>query len=99
MAKLIWSEEAIACLRDIDQFVAETSRQAAISVVEGIIEKVEMLGKHPRLGAQLIDISEPGIREVLYGRYRIVYRFEEPKNMVYVLAIIHSAMDIERWRL
>lgn len=98
MAKLIWTEEALAWLRDIDQFLAETSGQAAVNVLEGIIDKAEMLCDHPRLGAQLLDIAEREVREVLYGRYRIIYEFVEDADAIYMLAVIHSSMDIDRLR-
>ncbi len=99
MAKLIWTEESLAWLRDIDQFLAKTSDQAAISVLEGIIDKTEILCDHPRLGAQLIDVAEREVREVLYGRYRIIYEYLEAADAIYVLAVIHSAMDLDRLRL
>ena len=99
MAKLIWTEESLTCLHDIDQFLAETSDRAAVSVLEGIIDKAEMLCNHPRLGAQHVDVAEREVREVLYGRYRIIYEFIEAADAIYVLAVIHSAMDIDRLRL
>ncbi|MBA3483637.1 MAG: type II toxin-antitoxin system RelE/ParE family toxin [Pirellulales bacterium] len=99
MAKLIWTEESLAWLQDIDQFLAKTSDQAAISVLEGIIDKTEILCDHPRLGAQLIDVAEREVREVLYGRYRIIYEYLEAADAIYVLAVIHSAMDLDRLRL
>jgi mRNA-degrading endonuclease RelE of RelBE toxin-antitoxin system len=34
-----------------------------------------------------------------FGRYRILYEFAECDNAVYVLAVIHSSMDIDRLRL
>ncbi len=99
MAKLIWTEESLAWLRDIDQFLAETSDQAAVSFLEGIIDKVEMLCDHPRMGARLVDAAEREVREVLYGRYRVIYEFVEGADAIYVLAVIHSAMDLDRLRL
>jgi plasmid stabilization system protein ParE len=99
MAKLIWTEESLAWLKDIDQYLAATSARAAISVLEGIINKVEILREHPRSGAQLADVAGREVREVLYGRYRIVYEFAEAAGAVYVLAVIHSSMDIDRLHL
>jgi plasmid stabilization system protein ParE len=98
MAKLIWTQESLAWLRDIDEYLAKTSNEAAASVLEGIIEKTEMLCGHPRMGTQLIDIAGREVREVLYRRYRIIYEFVEEIGAIYVLVVVHSAMDIERLR-
>jgi addiction module RelE/StbE family toxin len=98
MARIIWTEESLAWLKEIDQYVAQTSDAAAVSVLEGIISKVEMLCEHPRLGAQLVEYREREIREFLYGRYRIIYEFAEETDAVHILAVIHGAMDIDRMR-
>jgi toxin ParE1/3/4 len=96
MAKIVWTEASLTWLREIDGFLAESSVSAAVSVLEGIIEKVEVLQHHPRVGAQLVDNPEREIREVLYGRYRIIYEFSEAADSIHILAVIHSAMDIDR---
>jgi plasmid stabilization system protein ParE len=99
MAKLIWTDESLAWMQDLGEYISKSSEAAAVSIMEGIIEKAELLCRHPRSGGQLLGIAEREVREVLYGRYRILYEFAECDNAVYVLAVIHSSMDIDRLRL
>lgn len=95
MAKLIWTEESLAWLRDIGEYVAEQNPQAALKVVEGIYQKTQLLIEHPRIGALYSDISDREVRSLLYGHYRIMYELQET-SIVYVLAGFHGAMDIDR---
>jgi plasmid stabilization system protein ParE len=99
MAKLIWTDESLAWLREIGDYLAKNSQVAAVRVLEGIIEKAELLCRHPRSGGQLLDIYDREVREILYGHYRIIYEFAEADDAVYVLAVIHSSMDIDRLQL
>jgi plasmid stabilization system protein ParE len=47
------------------------------------------LSQFPELGAVLEERHDPEIREILYGSYRIIYRFHRPT--VFVLAVYHGA--------
>lgn len=95
MAKLIWTEEALAWLKEIGDFIAEQNPRAAVSVVEGIYQKTQLLVNHPRLGFRFTDIEDREVRSLIYGHYRIVYEVG-PSESVYVLAVFHSSMDIDR---
>jgi plasmid stabilization system protein ParE len=78
MAKLIWTEESLAWLSDIDRYLVETSYRAVVSVLEGIIDKAEILCDHPRLGAQVVNIAEREVREVLYGVIELFTSISRP---------------------
>jgi len=93
MAKLIWTEESLAWLRDIGDYLGSRNPQAAANVTEGIYNKTQLLIDHPRIGARFTDITEREVRALLYGHYQIVYEVVDSDD-VYVLAIFHSAMDI-----
>lgn len=99
MAKLIWTENALAQLAEIDGFLAKSSPPAATEVIEGIVNKVELIANHPRAGAQVLDIGPREVREVLYGHYRIFYEYVDSTDVANLLAVIHSAMDIDRWQI
>jgi len=95
MAKLIWTEEALGWLSDIGEYVAKDNPQAALKVVEGIYQKTQLLIEHPRIGAVYTDVFDREVRSLLYGHYRIMYELREP-DIVYVLAVFHGAIDIDR---
>jgi len=95
MAKLIWTEESLIWLQDIGDYLGKRSLQAAANVTEGIYNKAQMLVKHPRIGSRFTEITDREVRALLYGHYRIVYEVTETED-VYILAVFHSAMDIDR---
>jgi plasmid stabilization system protein ParE len=43
----------------------------------------------------LREMDYPGVRILLYGRYRIVYQRRSDEN-VYVLGVFHGALDLKR---
>ena len=69
-----WSQEALACLMDIEDYIAGDDPERAVSFIDEIIEKVEtLLPDNPRMGRMVPEISRPEIREIIFRRYRIVY--------------------------
>ena len=94
MGTIVWSVDARKSLREIYHYIAQDNQPAALKVVRGIKEKVEVLSSHPRIGWRYLKIEDREIRILLYGRYRIVYMI--PSNTaIQIVDVIHSAMDIE----
>ena len=72
---LIWSREAGENLVEIEEFIARDSVERAVCFVDALIEHVEvMLVDNPHSGRVVPEIGHPGIRELIYRGYRIVYR-------------------------
>lgn len=61
----------------------------------GIYEKIQMLGRQPRIGHRYEAIAGREVREILYGHYRIPYLVKSEEH-VEILGVFHGAMDIER---
>lgn len=97
MAKIVWSEEALDWMQRIDGYLAEVSPEAAVQTLEGILQQVEMLADHPRIGGRLPKWNPREVRSKLYGKYQIIYEVTAD-DAVSVLAVIHGAMDIRRMR-
>ncbi len=95
MATLTWTSESLRCLQEIHEYIANDNPRAAVSVVEGICAKVEILRKHARLGQRYEPIADREVRETSYGHYRIAYLIDDETRVV-VLGVFHGSMDIER---
>ena len=50
MAEIRWTVEAADCLEQIYDYIARDNPTAARKVIGGIYEKVEMIGRQPRIG-------------------------------------------------
>ena len=70
-----WSREASDNLVEIEDFIARDSLERAVRFVDALIDNAEtILTDNPRGGRIVPEIGNPGIRELIYRGYRIVYR-------------------------
>jgi plasmid stabilization system protein ParE len=95
VARLIWTPEARWWLREIHQYISRDSPTAAYKVVHGIYEKAHLPLTFPDIGHLHQPEKYPGVRILLYGRYRIVYQRRTDGN-IYVLGVFHGALDLKR---
>ena len=88
--KLIYSEQAVADLVRLTDFLAETDPSAAAETVGLIEEAVEVLKRHPLIGRPV----ELGLRELIISRgrtgYVALYSFEADRDAVLILALRHQ---------
>jgi toxin ParE1/3/4 len=96
MAKIIWTEESLNWLKRIADYISQDNPSAAVKTLEGIYQKVQLLGNNPELGFRYESAVSVDIRVLLYGHYRIAYQLIEDKE-VYILGIFHAALDIDRY--
>lgn len=94
MAKINWTLEAENWLRDIYFFIAQDNPNIAEKVIDGIIEKTEVLITFPELGFKYSQ--NENVRILLYGHYRIAYIIKE-NNDIDILGIFHGALDFEKY--
>lgn len=74
MMKVVWTEQAWQRLAEIDAFIAKDDPTAASRLVERLIERGDALSEHPDRGRRLPELPESGLRELVVGNYRLVYR-------------------------
>ena len=67
-------------LRQIETFVARDDPGAAERLIDRLINRGDALTDHPDRGRRLPELPESGLRELLVGNYRIVYR-RTPKTV------------------
>ena len=95
MGEIIWTGEAEIWLKDIFDFIALDSSEAAAEVIQGIYRRTQQLNAFPQSGH--LHRSEPDgeIRILLYGHYRIAYQLATDGRIV-ILGVFHGALNIER---
>jgi toxin ParE1/3/4 len=72
--KIRWTHEALLRLFEIEDFISQDSPDQARKFVDQIIEHAECLSDKPLFGRTVPEISNPDIRELIFRKYRIVYR-------------------------
>ena len=85
--KIIWSPLAVERTSEIAEYITIDNPSAAISWVEKVFAKVDLLKLSPEMGREVPEISRKAIREIIFGNYRIIYRIE--KASISILTVRH----------
>ena len=89
MARVRWSNQALADLEAIGDFIARDAPSVAQVFVERVLAAVTRLEAFPRSGRVVPEIGQEDIREIIFGSYRIVYVISEDE--VNILTVFHAA--------
>lgn len=90
MRRLRWTRHAREDLASIRAFISEQSPNYGALVVGRIIATTDRLAQFPESGRAVPEFAQPGVREVIYRRYRIVYRLVGTDE-IHVLTVHHTA--------
>ena len=93
--KIKWSHEALERLIEIEEYISKDSPARAIQFVDQLIEQAELLSGKPRMGRTVPELASPDIRELIFKKYRIVYRLKI--NSIEILTVFegHRMLRVE----
>ncbi|MBS1160519.1 MAG: addiction module toxin RelE [Proteobacteria bacterium] len=90
MARLSYSEQALADIEALTAFLAESDALAAMETFDLIDEAISLLCRHPFIGRPV----EHALRELVISRgrtgYLALYSFEEAQDAILILCIRHQ---------
>ena len=84
-----WTDNAIAHLVDIYEYIAHDSPIYAKRVIDIITRRSEQIAIFPMSGRSVQEYEADDIREIIQNPYRIIYRTKP--DQIDVLAVIHCA--------
>ena len=95
--KVMWSDRALERVEEIALYIALDSLDAAARWTVALFDAVEHLGTFPESGKVGRDVETPGIREMVWGAYRVFY---EVGTDVEILTVRHGRqrMDEDEFR-
>lgn len=97
MARLIYTQKALADIEALTDFLAERDPGAAAKTASLMTEAISILAGHPLIGRPV----ENGLRELVISRgrtgYVALYRFRESDDVVTILSIRHQR-EAGYWR-
>ncbi|MEH1903695.1 MAG: type II toxin-antitoxin system RelE/ParE family toxin [Nostoc sp.] len=93
MAQINWTNQALADLEAIGDFISRDAPSFAQVFVNKVFLSVERLKNFPYSGRIVPEISQDNIREIIFGSYRIVYLVNNDR--VNILTIFHSSREIK----
>ena len=95
--KIRWTHEALERLIEIEEYISKDSPARAVQFVDQLIEHAEVLSDKPRIGRTVPELANPDIRELLFKKYRIVYRLKA--NCIEILTVFegHRLLRIDEF--
>ena len=93
MVNVIWTELAIEDLKSIHDYISLDSKVYADRFVEKIFSRVDQLKSHPQSGRVVPEFRAEIIRELIEGRYRIIYKVNP--DSIAITRVHHSARDLK----
>jgi toxin ParE1/3/4 len=91
--KVIWSDEAIADLREICSYIARDNPEAALRMGSGILDHVQILARFPFIGPAYPRGAQGPLRQIVFRSYRIFYDVSEELRRVDILHVRHGARE------
>jgi toxin ParE1/3/4 len=89
---VIYSEVALADLKQITAFIAADNPEVAERFSNRLVDLAESLRSMPERGRPVK--KWPGVRVIVLAPYLIFYRFERAANTVEILRFWHGARDL-----
>jgi len=94
--EVIWTKNAQYDLEEIIEYIKTDSLKAAKDIFFEIKEQCNSLSTFPASRRVVPELQHIGVlhyRELIYKRWRIVYKVESEK--IYILIVVDSSRDIE----
>jgi toxin ParE1/3/4 len=74
--KIRWSHEALERLIEIEEYISKDSPAGPTHFVDQLIDHAQLLSGRPRMGRTVPELTTSDIRELIFKKYRIVYRLK-----------------------
>ena len=98
MVQINWTFQAKEDLKSIMEFISKDSKQFAKLQVLRIKYRTRIFNSQIYLGKIVPEIDKQNIRELVEGRYRIIYKIVS-KNQIDILTVHHSARDLTKRKI
>jgi len=92
--QVFWTQIALADLKQVHDYIARDSPFYAAAFVAKVRKSAASLRKMPRRCRITPEFNHPSVRDMIIGRYRLIFRVEGKR--VFILAFIHGARDIDK---
>ena len=90
-----WTGLALQDLLEVVEYIKRDNKKAAEHFAKDIKEKVSRLAKFPNSGRIVPEFPTSGLREIITGDYRVIYRVILVKREVEILTLRHGARGLE----
>lgn len=95
MVQIKWTLLAIDDLKSIYEYIARDSKKYAKLEVIKITTRTKALKNNPCLGKPFRERADSGIRELIEGHYRIIYKIVDSER-IDILTVHHASRDLSK---
>jgi len=95
MVKIVWTEASINDLKEIFEYISEDSVRYADLTVNKIYQGAQVIAVNPYTGRIVPIFNKKLIRELVIGKYRIIYRIKSDLQVDF-LRVYHTARLLKR---
>lgn len=92
MVYVIWSDPAIANVRQIAEFIGKDAPRRAVGFAEELFAAPRRLEQFPLSGEVIPEFRREDIRQIFHGSYRIIYVVRG--GVCWIAACIHASRDL-----
>ena len=89
--KVLWTESALSQLQAIHDYIAETSPEYALRMIDRLTRRSIQIAEFPFSGRMVPEYELNEVREMLEWPYRIIYLIQSSQSRVEVLAVVHGS--------
>ena len=91
--KVFWTEAALSQLQAIHDYIAQTSPDYALRMVDRLTKRSIQIAEFPFSGRMVPEYELNEVREILEWPYRIIYLVCSAQSRVDVLAVVHGSRN------
>ena len=88
---VIFTEQSLDDLHAIVCYIAIDSPERARAFGHALTDKALSLGEFPEIGRISPELSDPAVRELIHGPYRIIYEVRSDPDAIFILRFWHAA--------
>jgi plasmid stabilization system protein ParE len=89
--RVLWTDSAVAHLQAIHDYIAQTSPEYALRIIDQITNRSIQIASFPFSGRMVPEFDQHEVREIVEGSFRIIYLIREATKQLEVLAVIHTS--------
>ena len=93
--KVVWTEHAVQCLTEIEDYIAMDDPATAVVFVERLIRRTDILVDQPQAGRTVPEVPGRELRELIEGNYRLVYRITGFTAEMLTVFEAHKSFNID----
>lgn len=95
MMEIVWTEQSLRCLMDIETYIAMDDPVVAVVFVEKLIRRADVLTDQPFSGRFVPEVPGRDLRELIEGNYRIVYRVSASAVEILTVFEAHKRFSLD----